>query len=98
MPVVCNENNKVLQAEINEIYDIYNLKMSQLEVEREQEIENLKKNYERDQAVEKIREAAFRQKTKLDALVEAGFSKKEAMDMVMKLLEKCEVTKHADNV
>lgn len=73
----------VLQAKINEIQDIYNLKMSQLEVEREQEIEKLRKENAHERYVEQAKEGAFRQKAKLDALIEAGFTKKEAMEMLM---------------
>lgn len=78
-----NEKMTKLDYEISAIRDEYDKKMSELEVEREQKIENLKKKHDREVYEEMVKEAAWRNKTKKDALIEAGFSEEEAMMMVM---------------
>ncbi len=74
----------ILKAEIEKITANYNLQMSALVAEREREIADCKKAYERTKIIEDQNEAAFRQKAKMDALVTAGFTEQQAFEMIMK--------------
>ena len=75
------------ETERNAIQEEYALKISELEAERDIKLAELRKDLEHAKIIEAQDEAAFRQKAKYDALVKAGFTKQQAMDMVMKDLE-----------
>lgn len=85
MPLIENiDMDSILKTEIEKIVADYNLKMSALVAEREREIAECKKAYERTKIVETMEEAAFRQKAKMDTLVTVGFSEQQAFEMIMK--------------